>query len=198
MRTCEASSTRPRFAQRPAHARHMCRGVSSASPAACDARTHSNQRASASSEQPTSICSSHAPPRPQSMPNATRRLRNSARLRRQVESRRQRSAGTGSAVGGRFLSVRTLRRLLMAKRHSARSIRSTLPARPSAENFGRCRGDGGPCHSRTAHRATPRFSRAHGDAFHEHTETLRLRVLVKTAMPSDHHSANGRDLRFRD
>ena len=34
--------------------------------------------------------------------------------------------------------------------------------------------------------------------FHEHTETLRLRVLVKTAMPSDHHSANGRDLRFRD
>ena len=34
--------------------------------------------------------------------------------------------------------------------------------------------------------------------FHEHTETQRLRVLVKTAMPSDHHSANGRDLRFRD
>ena len=79
--------------------RHMCRGISSASPAARDARTHSNQRTSASSEQPTSICSSHAPPRPQSMPNATRRLRNSARLRRQVESRRQRSAGTGSAVG---------------------------------------------------------------------------------------------------
>ena len=23
-------------------------------------------------------------------------------------------------------------------------------------------------------------------------------MLVKTAMPSDHHSANGRDLRFRD
>ena len=88
-RACPTSSAR---------ARHMCRGVSSASPAVCDARTHSNQRASASSEQPTSICSSHAPPRPQSMPNATRRLRNSARLRRQVESRRQRSAGTGSAV----------------------------------------------------------------------------------------------------
>ena len=82
-----------------AHARHMCRGISSASPAARDARTHSNQRTSASSQQPTSICNSHAPPRPQSMPNATRRLRNSARLRRQVESRRQRSAGTGPAVG---------------------------------------------------------------------------------------------------
>ena len=82
-----------------ARARHMCRGISSASPAARDARTHSNQRTSASSEQPTSICSSHAPLRPQSMPNATRRLRNSARLRRRVESRRQRSAGTGSAVG---------------------------------------------------------------------------------------------------
>ena len=82
-----------------AHARHICRGISSASPAARDARTHSNQRTSASSEQPTSICSSHAPPRPQSMPNATRRLRNSTHLRRQVESRRQRSAGTGSAVG---------------------------------------------------------------------------------------------------
>ena len=58
-----------------AHARHMCRGVSSASPAARDARTHSNQMISASSEQPTRICSSHAPPRPHSMPNATRRFK---------------------------------------------------------------------------------------------------------------------------
>ena len=81
------------------HARHMRQGFSSASPAARDARTHSNQRTSASSKQPTRICSSHAQPRPQSMPNDTRRLRNSVCLRTQVESRRQRSAVTGSAVG---------------------------------------------------------------------------------------------------
>ena len=49
----------------------------------------------------------------------------------------------------------------MAKRHSARSSRSTSPARPSAENFGRCHDDGCPCHSRAAHRATPRFFRQH-------------------------------------
>ena len=66
-----------------------------------------------------------------------------------------------------------------------------------------------PCRSRSGGRAASRFSRAHGDAgFHEHTETLRLRVLVKTAVRGDRSPvsprpicdkpfANGRDTRRR-
>ena len=71
---------------------------------------------------------------------------------------------SGDGLSGQGSSARTLRRLLKAKTPSARSIRSTSPARRSAENFGRCRGDGCPCHSRAAHRATPRFfwQHAHG------------------------------------